>query len=355
VQRRPTTPAGRFRQWAPIVLVIVGAAVGLALLRHVGWRPVAAALAALGVGGLVAFCAATLGVLALLGYGWFVIAPGLPARALAGFVFGRVMREVAADILPFSQIGGFVVGARGAVLLGATPVGVVASAVVDLAAEMIGQLLFTAVGLAVLVQDAPRAFPHRLLDPVLAAGLALGLLTAGLFMAAQYGGLALVGRFNAPWVQAVGAQAAAVQATLRELYRRPWRVAASIGLHFIAWLCAAAAVWMVLGFMGAPLSYPRVVALESLIYLLRSAAFFGPGGLGVLEGGYVLLGPVFGLSAEIALGLSLAKRARDLVIGAPSVVIWQALEGRRLVRRGGARTRPGGGPVVDDARPADAG
>ncbi len=44
----------------------------------------------------------------------------------------------------------------------------------------------------------------------------------------------------------------------------------------------------------------------------RSAAFFVPSGLGVQEGGYVLLGAIFGLGPETALALSLAKRAREL-------------------------------------------
>jgi hypothetical protein len=40
----------------------------------------------------------------------------------------------------------------------------------------------------------------------------------------------------------------------------------------------------------------------------------------------------------MALALSLLKRARDLVIGVPALVVWQAIENGRLWRRarGGA-------------------
>jgi uncharacterized membrane protein YbhN (UPF0104 family) len=76
-----------------------------------------------------------------------------------------------------------------------------------------------------------------------------------------------------------------------------------------------------------------VVALEGLVYLLRSAAFFVPGAIGVLEGGYILLGPVFGLPPGVALSLSFLKRGRDFALGVPAVLIWQALEGRRLLGR----------------------
>jgi uncharacterized membrane protein YbhN (UPF0104 family) len=56
-----------------------------------------------------------------------------------------------------------------------------------------------------------------------------------------------------------------------------------------------------------------------------------PGALGFQEGAYVLVGPLFGLGPESALALSLIKRAKDLAIGAPALLIWQVGEGRRLL------------------------
>ena len=318
---------------AILAVILAGCSTTVALLRHVGWRAVVASLASLGTPGLLVFCVATLGVLALLGYAWFVLAPNLAVRHLGGFVFGRVMREAAVAILPFSQVGGFIAGARAAGVCGAPPTAALATSVVDLGAEMMGQLLFTALGVLALSRDAPGGYPHRLLDPILAAGLGVGVVTAALFMAAQRGGFGLLSRSTARWAESLSGHAAAVQACVREVYAQPLRVVASVALHLAAWLFAAGGVWLVLTFMHTPLSYSRVVELESLIYLLRSAAFFVPGAIGVLEGGYVLLGPVFGLSAEAALGLSLAKRARDFAIGLPAVLTWQILEGRGLLGR----------------------
>jgi uncharacterized membrane protein YbhN (UPF0104 family) len=63
-------------------------------------------------------------------------------------------------------------------------------------------------------------------------------------------------------------------------------------------------------------------------------AFFVPGAIGVMEGGYVLLGPIFGLPADIALSLALIKRGRDLAIGLLAIAVWQTLEGKRLLRWG---------------------
>jgi hypothetical protein len=52
----------------------------------------------------------------------------------------------------------------------------------------------------------------------------------------------------------------------------------------------------------------------------------------VQEGGYLALGALFGLDPDIALGLSLLKRAREVLTGVPCLLAWQVLETRRLWR-----------------------
>ena len=73
--------------------------------------------------------------------------------------------------------------------------------------------------------------------------------------------------------------------------------------------------------------------IESLLYAIRTVAFAIPNAVGVQEGAYILLGSAFGLTPEMAIALSLLKRARDLAIGLPALGAWQALEGGRLWRR----------------------
>jgi uncharacterized membrane protein YbhN (UPF0104 family) len=75
--------------------------------------------------------------------------------------------------------------------------------------------------------------------------------------------------------------------------------------------------------MGETISLSQVIALESLIFALRSAAFVVPGALGLQEAGYALLGPLFGLDPATAVTLSLIKRARDISIGLPALILWQ--------------------------------
>jgi hypothetical protein len=88
------------------------------------------------------------------------------------------------------------------------------------------------------------------------------------------------------------------------------------------------------------LGFATVVVIESLLYAIRTAAFAIPNAVGIQEGAYVLIGGAFGLTPDLALAVSLMKRARDLVIGLPALGIWQVVEGGRLWRR--SKTQPSG-------------
>ena len=56
-----------------------------------------------------------------------------------------------------------------------------------------------------------------------------------------------------------------------------------------------------------------------------------PSAIGVQEGGLVLLCGLFGVGPDAALALSLVKRARDVAIGVPALLAWQAAEARRAM------------------------
>jgi hypothetical protein len=46
-----------------------------------------------------------------------------------------------------------------------------------------------------------------------------------------------------------------------------------------------------------------------------------------------MLMPFFGLAASVGLALSLLRRARDVTIGVPILLAWQAAEGGHALRR----------------------
>jgi hypothetical protein len=68
-----------------------------------------------------------------------------------------MVRDASTNCLPFSQVGGFVFGARAVTLHGVSWSLATASTVVDVTAEFLAQLAFTAIGLGILLARAPNS------------------------------------------------------------------------------------------------------------------------------------------------------------------------------------------------------
>ncbi len=110
-----------------------------------------------------------------------------------------------------------------------------------------------------------------------------------------------------------------------------WRRRAVVLRYLFFWqplqcFLTALEIWLALRFLGAPVSLTEAVVLESLIQAVSSAAFFVPGGLGVQEGGFILIGGAIGLDPSICLALAGARRIRDLLIFVPGLMAWQFAE-----------------------------
>jgi NTE family protein len=82
----------------------------------------------------------------------------------------------------------------------------------------------------------------------------------------------------------------------------------------------AVETWIALWLIGVPVSPIEAVILESLTQALRAAAFPVPSALGVQEGGFTVLGALFGIPPAAALALSFVKRVPDLAIGLPGLL-----------------------------------
>ena len=117
------------------------------------------------------------------------------------------------------------------------------------------------------------------------------------------------------WLVDVAAYTRSVKHEIDATYRYRPGLKRGLSLHLLAWIGNGGEAWVALHFMGVPLSLAAVLAIESLLYAIRSLAFLVPNAAGVQEGAYVMLGGLFGLPPDTALALSLLKRARDLAIG----------------------------------------
>jgi glycosyltransferase 2 family protein len=316
--------------------IIIVAGIGLALvfylLGHVGWRTVLSAATSVGWGGFIILCAAALLVFLILGPAWRTLLPSRSRLGLSVFVWARMVRDAASEALPVSQVGGMALGVRAAVLQGVASPVAVASMVVDVTTEMLAQIAYIAVGVLILSARAVHTPLTESYTVIFSIGLALAAVAGGAFLALQrYGhhwvARRLVGRLLPRSVRFSTAAAKA----LDHIYQSRVRVAVSLALHFCAWVAGAAVTWLAFRLIGEPVDFPSVIAIESLVYATRSAGFIIPNAIGVQEAAYTLLAPLVGVGKEFGLAVSLLKRARDLAIGAPILLIWQAVEGRRAV------------------------
>jgi len=122
----------------------------------------------------------------------------------------------------------------------------------------------------------------------------------------------------------------AIYQKLSILYARRTNVVASGQVHVLGWLIGTAEVWIALRFMGVSITVNEAIVIESLMQAVRGAAFAIPGALGAQEAGLILLCGMFEIPPDQALALSLIKRAADLIVGVPSLIALQILEGGRL-------------------------
>jgi hypothetical protein len=87
---------------------------------------------------------------------------------------------------------------------------------------------------------------------------------------------------------------------------------ASFSLN-IAWHATAIAeVYLTLHLMGIQCTVFAALAIEALTKVVNTIGSFSPGNLGTYEGGNMLIGRLFGLTAAAGLTLALARRVRAL-------------------------------------------
>ena len=98
-----------------ILAALAGLAVAAWFVIHVGVAAVVGAVASIGWAGFAILCVYALVAFVVLGAAWFVLMPSAP---FWDFVWGRIVRDAAGEVLPFSQIGGILVGVRALILRG---------------------------------------------------------------------------------------------------------------------------------------------------------------------------------------------------------------------------------------------
>lgn len=263
----------------------------------------------------------------------------LPVAGTPGFVTLiqiRWIRESINNLLPVGGVGGDLFGARLAHQRGVPGAAALGSVVADITVGLLTQLVFVAVGLALLLVYSREPAVLAIVGSVLAGlGIFFGIII--LFFLLQNRGLMSFGAKVAGGLMSQArseklvSNAGDVDRAISAIYRdrRIWR--ASLW-RIAGWFIGAGEVWLVMYFLGKPIGIAEALVLESFAVAVRSAAFFIPGAVGVQEGAFVLFGSLFGISPADSLAISLAKRVRELGLGLPGLAAWQVVEGRRLFR-----------------------
>jgi putative membrane protein len=322
-----------------VIVAALGIGLALYLIFSTGFGAVASAAAAVGLGGFALLCLYVLALFPLLGFAWFSVLPrssGAPFRVL---LWARMVREAATDVLPFSQLGGLALGARAAVLHRVSAAWAFASTLADVTTELFAQIVYIALGLAILGTRAPRSAFAASLTKYFTVGLVLAMAVAAILLTLQRYGHRLTIRLATRFLPRAVVRAQAVGAALDAIYASRARIALSAAVHLAGWVAGAGGTYIAFRLVGAHIDFGSVIAIESLVCAVRSAAVIVPNGLGVQEAAYAILVPLFGVAAPFGLAISLLKRARDLVVGVPILLISQAVEGKRLLA-GGDLTGP---------------
>jgi putative membrane protein len=318
-------------KWGVAIALAAGLVAAVWLVWAIGFDAVFAAVARAGIGGLAELCLCAALVFVTLAFAWWSLLPPAHRLRLRDFYLGRLVRDSIAEISPFSPVGGMVAAARLMILKGMDGGYAAASVAGDATTEAMAQVAFLAVGVAMAALHFSGGGNS---GPVLHAMIATMLLAVP-----GIAGLILLQKKGADFAERMAARffpqvkdGTSFREAINALYDSKTRLTLSASWHLLAWSGGGVITWLAFRMVGANIGVLDAMALEALLCTLRSIAAFVPAAVGVQEGGYAVLAQLFGLPAEMGLAVSLLKRAREIVLGVPALIYWQAVEGRTALR-----------------------
>lgn len=312
-----------------IAFAIIGLLLGTLLIAWFGAGQVVDSVLSVGWGGFALVVAWQLVLFAICGLAWTAVMPE-PWRRAWLIIWGRMVRDAATNCLPFSPIGGFLFGGRALTLQGVPGSIAAASTIVDVTAEVLAQIAFAALALILLIARQPNS---TLAIP-LAIGLGVAVLAVGLFFWLQRGAAGIFSRLGrriaGEWFENAQERMDTLQTELNQIYGQTGRLALGFAIHLLGWLGTGVAGWLGFHLLGADIDLDAALIIEGLLHAAFAVAFMVPANVGVQEAVYAGLGALFQVPPDVSLGVSLLRRARDIAVGVPILLIWQLLEMRRL-------------------------
>jgi putative membrane protein len=314
---------------ASVITALIGLAVVAALVAMNDFAEIGRAILAAGFG-IFLVIALHVPQIVASGLAWRFVVPPANVPSVPSILGLRLIREAVNALLPVAQVGGEFVNAK--LLAGrGVPLGAAAaSVIVDKTLEMFSQVIFTLLGVGLLVVSLQNPEIARWL----VRGAAIALVVLAAFVTAQrFGLLSLLERGLLRLAQAqqwAGLEGiAGLHQAIVSLYRSPQRLCLGAACHLTSWLLGGVEVMAALVVLGHPIGWRDALIIESVGQAFRSLGFAVPGALAVQEGGLILVCGLLGIGPDGAIELSLLKRARELALGIPGLLAWRWLENHR--------------------------
>jgi hypothetical protein len=155
------------------------------------------------------------------------------------------------------------------------------------------------------------------------------------------------GRWFGPWLERNAARFQSTDAGLAALFsERPAALAVPLAWFLLGWLVRSIETLVFLRLLGAVVSLPSAMVLETALILVRAMAVPVPGGLGVQDLAYVLSLRALGIHDAATLGTAFVvmKRGKDLFWILVGFVVLAV--GRRQDRRLDASLAGSPGPIA---------
>lgn len=309
------------------IALFVGLSAAAYLIWSIGIHPVFAAIARAGISGLALLCIYALLMFVSLALAWFVLLPPDERRPLSELFLARLVRDSIAEISPFSPVGGMVAAARLMILKGMSKAYAAASVAADATTEAMAQVVFLAFGFGFSYSEFRHFQSANLFSNLLLVALVMAVPGIAVLIFLQKRGATFAERVAARFFPQMR-EGLGFHAAMLNLYDSRSRLAASAFWHLIGWIAAGGGTYLGFHLVGGHIDLLNAIALEALLCTIRSLAAFVPAAAGVQEAGYAMLAPIFGLPADMGLAVSLLKRAREIILGVPALLYWQAVEGR---------------------------
>jgi putative membrane protein len=315
------------------LLSFAGAALFTGLLIRQGASQVGTAIATAGWG-IAAVVAYHLFPIFLDAVAWRVLFPRSDRLPLRKLFWMRWIGESVSTLVPSAAVGGDIVRARLAAINGVPLPLAAGSVVVDITLGVFTLAGFTLLGLVLLVDVTGQ---KSFVRPTLVGTLLGVLAVAGFYFVQRLGmfrflGLIVARLANSTEWQSLVQSGETLDRAIRALYARQRGVFLCCVVTIISLVGGSGEIWIALHALGLRATLVNALLLQSMALTIRSAAFAVPGGLGVQESGYLIVGNLLGIPGDAAFALSLIARMRELAIGIPGLIIWQVIEGRHLLR-----------------------